>query len=105
MPAGFPGDVPIYPKARLTAGAGFVSTGQTSWGMEWETLDSVTKVQAFYEQNMSKGDWTISFAKKASDSFAATFGRKSNNAVTGTLASNSAGGVTRILMSLVAPLS
>ncbi|HKC19908.1 MAG TPA: hypothetical protein VKE27_09785, partial [Candidatus Dormibacteraeota bacterium] len=37
MPDGFPTDVPIYPKARLTAGASFTSTGQVTWGMEWET--------------------------------------------------------------------
>ena len=105
MPPGFPFDVPIYPKARLTAGASFVSSGQVSWGMEWETLDSVSKVQAYYAQNMNKGDWTITFATKSSDSFAATFARKSDSHINGTLSSNSANGVTKILMSLLSPSS
>ncbi len=104
-PPSFPGDVPTYPKARLTAAAGFPSSGPTSWGMEWETLDSVSKVQAYYAQNMSKGDWTITFATKSSDSFAATFARKSDSHINGTLSSNSANGVTKILMSLLSPSS
>ncbi len=81
------------------------SSGPTSWGMEWETLDSVSKVQAYYAQNMSKGDWTITFATKSSDSFAATFARKSDSHINGTLSSNSANGVTKILMSLLSPSS
>lgn len=105
MPPSFPGDVPIYPKARLTAAAGFPSSGPTSWGMEWETLDSVSKVQAYYAQNMNKGDWTIRFTTQSSDSFAATFARKSDSHINGTLSSNSSNGVTKILMSLLSPSS
>jgi len=105
MPPGFPSDVPIYPKARLTAGASFVSSGQVSWGMEWETLDSVAKVQAFYSDKLHQGDWTISVTGSGSNTFAATFSRKSNSHVLGTLASNGSSGVTKILMSLIAPAS
>jgi hypothetical protein len=101
MPAGFPADVPVYPKARLTSGAGFVSSGQASWGMEWQTLDAASKVQAFYASKMSQGDWTIAFSSTSASTFAATFKRKSSAAVTGTLAANSVDGLTRILMSLV----
>ena len=103
MPPSFPGDVPVYPKARLTAAAGFPSSGPTSWGMEWETLDSVSKVHAYYAQSMNKGDWTITFTTQSSDSFAATFARKSNSHVNGTLSSSSSNGVTKILMSLLSP--
>jgi hypothetical protein len=103
MPDGFPSDVPIYTKARLTAGAAFTSSGQVSWGMEWETLDSVDKVRAFYADKLNQGDWTIKFTKTATGTFAATFARKSNAQVQGTLTSNGSSGVTKILMSLVAP--
>ena len=103
MPPGFPSDVPIYPKARLTAGASFVSSGQVSWGMEWETLDTVAKVQTFYADKLSKGDWTITVTGSGANAFAATFSRKSDSHVMGTLASNGASGVTKILMSLIAP--
>jgi hypothetical protein len=105
MPPTFPGDVPIYPRARLTAAAGFPSSGPTSWGMEWETLDTVPKVQAYYAQNLNKGDWTITFTSSSSDSFAATFTRKSNRNINGTLSSNNSSGVTKILMSLLSPSS
>ncbi|TMD13261.1 MAG: hypothetical protein E6I96_11905 [Chloroflexi bacterium] len=100
-PAGFPSDVPTYPGSRLTAGASFVSSGQATWSMEWETLDAVAKVQAFYAGKMNRGDWTITFSSTSSTAFAATFARKSNSHVTGFLASSNASGVTKILMSLL----
>lgn len=103
MPAGFPTDVPIYPKAVLTAAAGFPSSGPTAWGMEWETLDGVDKVRAFYADKLNQGDWSITFTNAAAGTFAATFKRKSNEQVQGTLASNGSSGVTKILLSLVAP--
>ena len=103
MPAGFPGDIPVYTKARLTAGAAFRSDGQVSWGMEWQTLDGVDLVRAFYAQRLSQGDWSITFGTAPSGTFTATFTRKSNSQVQGTLASNRANGVTTISMSLAAP--
>lgn len=101
MPANFPADVPIYPGARLTAAARFTSSGQAAWSMEWETLDPVVKVQAFYADKMNQGDWKISFGATSSHAFMATFGRKSAGNVTGVLASNDDSGYTKILMSLV----
>jgi hypothetical protein len=103
VPSGFPGDVPVYTKARLTQGATFKSSGQVSWGLEWQTLDSVTKVQAFYADKLNHGDWTITFTTKASSSFSATFARKSNSNVQGTLGAGTGSGVTKISMTLVSP--
>jgi hypothetical protein len=103
MPAGFPSDVPIYPGARLTAGASFTSTGVVTWGMEWETLDSVDKVHAFYAEKFAQGDWTITFSGASSTVFTATFARKSNSHVTGALGGDGSSGVTKITMSLVNP--
>jgi hypothetical protein len=102
MPVSFPPDVPIYPGARLTAAAPFTSSGQATWSMEWETLDAVTKVRAFYADKMNQADWKISFANTSTNAFKATFGRRSDSRVTGTLASNDDSGYTKILMSLVA---
>jgi hypothetical protein len=105
IPPAFPADVPIYPKARLTAAAGFPSTAPTSWGMEWQTLDAVAKVQAYYTDNMSKGDWSLSVTGNAAGDFRATFGRKSTRGVLGTLEVTGSSGVTKILMSLVTSAS
>jgi hypothetical protein len=102
-PEDFPPDVPIYTGARLTSGASFTSTGQEAWGMEWETLDGVAKVQAYYAQHLNQGDWTITFKDSPSGTFTAVFSRKSNSKVAGTLAANADGGVTKILLSLVSP--
>jgi hypothetical protein len=101
MPPDFPRDVPVYPGARLTAAAGFPSSATTAWGMEWETLDSVAKVQAFYQQKMNQGDWKMAVSGSTKTAFAATFSRKSDSRVGGTLAANYNGGVTRIDLSLV----
>jgi hypothetical protein len=103
MPAGFPNDMPVYNKARLTAGAKFTSNGQVSWGMEWQTLDSVGKVQAFYADKMTQGDWTITFTNKATSTFSANFARKSNTSVQGTVGAGTGSGITRISLTLVAP--
>jgi hypothetical protein len=103
MPPGFPTDAPIYPGSRLTAGASFTSTGQVAWGMEWETLDSVDKVQAFYTTKFGQGDWTIKAGTGSSGSFVATISRKSNPHAEGNLAVASDNGVTKVLLSLVSP--
>ena len=103
MPSNFPADVPIYPGARLTAGASFESSGQVAWGIEWETADPVSRVQAFYARQMSQGDWSINFSSATNDRFAATFSRNSNSHATGTLVGDSGSGVTKILMSFKGP--
>jgi hypothetical protein len=100
MPAGFPPDVPIYTGARLTAGASFAANGVTTWGMEWETLDTVDKVQAFYASKLSQGDWTIQFSGNANGSFSAVFSRKSNSKFTGLVGADGSSGVTKVTLSL-----
>jgi hypothetical protein len=100
MPSGFPADVPIYPGARLTAAASFTGTGQTTWGMNWETPDGVAKVQAFYSSKLSQGDWNISFTGTTGGSFSATFNRKTNSKFGGILGADGSSGLTRISMSL-----
>jgi hypothetical protein len=102
MPEGFPADLPVYPKARLTAGASFTSTGQVAWGMEWETLDDPSKVETYYARQLSQGDWTLTVNKQTNGAvYAATFARKSNSHDKGTLAINSDSGVTTIALSLL----
>jgi hypothetical protein len=100
LPSGFPSDVPIYTDARLTAAATFTANGQTTWGMEWETLDSVDKVQAFYSSTLSQGDWTLQFSGTANGSFSAIFSRKSNSKFAGILGADGSSGVTKISLSL-----
>jgi len=103
MPPNFPTDMPVYPHARLTAGATFTSSGQVAWGMEWETLDGVDKVQSFYTTKLGQGDWTLKVSATSNGAFAATVSRKSNSHVEGSLAVVSDNGVTKILLSLISP--
>lgn len=103
MPPAFPAEVPIYPGARLTAGASFTSTGQMTWGMEWETLDSIQKVHDFYAGKLASGDWTIEFTASSGTAFAATFASKSNSQVKGALGADGTSGVTKISLYLAEP--
>ena len=103
MPPGFPSGVPVYPGARLTAGAAFTSTGEMTWGMEWETLDGVQKVHDFYAAKLASGDWSITFTASTGATFTATFTSKSNSEVKGVLGGDGSSGVTKIAMSLVTP--
>jgi hypothetical protein len=99
-PAAFPADVPVYPGARLTAGAAFSANGVTTWGIEWETLDSVDKVKAFYTSKLGQGDWTLQFSGGANGTFSAKFSRKSNPKFAGILGADGSSGITKISMSL-----
>ncbi|TME42813.1 MAG: hypothetical protein E6I61_01990 [Chloroflexi bacterium] len=103
MPAGFPADMPIYANSRLTAAASFTSTDEVAWGMEWESADATTKVQASFPKQFNQGDWTLNVTSNAPGAFAATLTRKSNSRVTGTLAIDNDVAVTKILLSLVSP--
>jgi len=105
MPVNFPADVPIYPGARLTAAATFSANGQTTWGMEWETLDGIDKVQAFYSSKLSQGDWNIQFSGTANGSFSAIFNRKSSTNFAGILGADASSGVTKISLSLATAAS
>jgi hypothetical protein len=100
MPAGFPADVPIYTGARLTSAAGFTSNGHATWGMEWETFDSVAKVTAFYTAKLNQGDWTLTFSGGANGAFSAVFARKSNSRVGGILGVDGSSGLTKISLAL-----
>ena len=101
MPPGFPSDFPVYPRARLTAAAPFTSTGQTAWGMEWETVDPQAKVADFYTKQLSQGDWVLTGTSTPNGEFAGTFSRKSDKNVQGTVGADRNGSVTKILVSLV----
>jgi hypothetical protein len=105
MPKGFPADVPIYPGSRLTAAATFTASGQTTWGMEWETLDGIDKVQAFYSSKLSQGDWNIQFSGTANGAFSAIFSRKSSSTFAGILGADASSGVTKISLSLASASS
>jgi hypothetical protein len=98
---GFPPDIPIYPKARLTAAASFASSGQTAWGMEWETADTAQAVDAYYLKQLNQGDWTLSITNQSAGAFAGKFARRSNSHDSGTLAINADTGVTTIALSFV----
>jgi hypothetical protein len=102
-PAAFPADVPVYPGARLISGAAFTSPGQVAFGMEWQTLDPVDKVQAFYKTKFSQGDWQINFNGSANQAFSANYARKSNPKVAGLLGGDGSSGITRITLSLLLP--
>lgn len=100
-PSGFPADVPVYPAARLTAGAAFAAAGQRTWGMEWETLDGTDKVEAFYASKFNQGDWTITVSSNSATAFSAAFTRKSDSKVGGLVGANTVNGITTISLSYV----
>ncbi len=99
MPPGFPPDVPIYPHARLTAEASFASSGKVTWGVEWETLDKLARIAAFYQKQLNQGDWTFNLSVSTATTFSGVVRRGSS--YTGTLAGDASTGVSKVLLSLV----
>ena len=103
MPIGFPSDFPTYPGARLTVAGQFTPDGTISWGLVWQTLDGPSKVQTFYIAKLKVGDWTLlTHTGTVNTSFSATFRRKSNSLVRGTLGVTASAGVTKISLVLTA---
>jgi len=98
MPKGFPSDFPIYPGARLTQASQVTNNGQTTWGVQWETLDGVDAVQGFYVKKLNEGDWTITYNGSSGGNFSAIFSRKSNQKDAGILAVELESDVTRITL-------
>jgi hypothetical protein len=98
MPAGFPPDVPIYPRARLIAEASFTSPGRVLWSMEWETLDKLARVLAFYQQQLSQSGWTFNLKASTGTTFSAV--AMHGTVYSAILAADATTGVTKILLSL-----
>jgi len=96
MPKAFPSDFPIYPGARLTRASQVTVNGQTSWGMEWESLDTLTAVQRFYMSKLNQGDWTLSFSGSNNGGYSAIFTRKSNSKDAGLLTIELESNVTHV---------
>jgi hypothetical protein len=85
MPNGFPSDFPVYSGARLTRANQVTANGQTTWGMEWETLDTLSAVQSFYMSKLNQGDWTLTYGGSGNGGYSAIFTRKSNTKDAGLL--------------------
>jgi hypothetical protein len=96
MPNGFPSDFPVYRGARLVRANQVTANGQTTWGMEWESLDDLAAVQTFYMSKLNQGDWTLSFGGAANGGYSAIFTRKSNAKDGGLLTVEPESGVTHI---------
>jgi hypothetical protein len=96
VPNGFPSDFPVYPRARLVRANQATANGQTTWGMEWETLDNLTAVQSFYMSKLNQGDWTLSFGGASNGGYSAIFTRKSNPKDAGLLTVEPESGITHV---------
>src|SRR3989475_9304261 len=78
MPPGFPSDVPIYTKARLTAGGSFLSNGQVSGGEEREPRASAAEARRQYQGKLQQHGLTHSVTNSGSNTLHAAFSWHSN---------------------------
>lgn len=102
-PTGFPADFPVYPGARLTAASQVLANSQTTWGVEWETLDGADAVRAFYEDKLSEGDWSVTYNGSTKAGYSAIISRRSNQKDAGILTVEPEAGVTHIALALGIP--
>ena len=96
IPNGFPSDFPVYPGSRLTHASQVTANGQTSWGMEWETLGTAAAVQTFYMTKLNQGDWTLPYSSSENGAYSAIFKRKSNSKDAGLLTVEIESNVTHV---------
>jgi hypothetical protein len=60
VPAGWPEDVAIYPDATIQySGTSAMNDGKSGFMMTLMTTDDVTKVTAYYAQQLSVNSWKI----------------------------------------------
>lgn len=103
LPAGFPTDFPIYRGAQLIAACSVAGSGSTQWSVQWQTDDNLNSVQEFYMSALDKNDWVLgNDSGDINTRFSATFQRKSNPNVKGSLEATNSGGPTKIALTLTA---
>ena len=68
LPDEFPSDFPIYPEAKLISS--WLADGEKTDGLSliWETEDAFSKVSNYYENELEKANWTLSFTSETEDS-------------------------------------
>jgi len=97
VPSDFPRDFPVYLGARPTYVGGDTSFGTTIWTMNWETIDSIDQVYAWYQTRLGQGDWTITSKTAGAGGDSISFARKSKSSCVGDLAiSQRYPGITQI---------
>lgn len=69
-----PNDFPVYPGAQLGSAYATSVGGCTSVQATWSTSDGADAVQAFYEDRLSSGDWTITSTANGRIDFESTSG-------------------------------
>src|SRR5438445_238056 len=93
----------VYAGARITAAKQVLANGQATWGVVWETLDSVDQVQSFYVSKLNEGDWTLTYNGSSTGTFSAIVSRRSNQKDAGILTVESESKVTHIALALGLP--
>ncbi len=59
-----PGDFPVYPGAHLDSAFATRSGGCTTVEAVWSTGDDAARVGAFYQDELSSGDWTLTDSRQ-----------------------------------------
>lgn len=76
-------------------------SGSTQWSVQWQTGDKLNPVQDFYMSALDKNDWVLgNDSGDMNTRFSATFQRKSNANVKGSLEVPNSGGPTKIALTL-----
>lgn len=76
-------------------------SGSTQWSVQWQTGDKLNPVQDFYMSALDKNDWVLgNDSGDINTRFSATFQRKSNANVKGSLEVTNSGGPTKIPLTL-----
>lgn len=68
LPDNFPSDFPIYPDVKLVSSWTAKGDGTDGLSLIWETEDSVSKVNDYYENELENAGWTLSFTSETEDS-------------------------------------
>jgi hypothetical protein len=100
--AEIPSDFPIYPGAHLDSAFATRAGGCTTVEAEWSTGDDATRVVAFYREQLSTGDWTLTDSTRSGSATVLDFKSSSGASPNGYLSVESTpySSTTRIMMTV-----
>lgn len=100
LPASFPKDFPVYPKAKLTSSWYSKTDKGNGVSVAWETSDSVNKVAEFYKDKLAKDGWKVSNSFDGEGSSTISFEKETSSGFVGIAATSEGKTMISVTLSL-----
>lgn len=87
-PPGYPGDIPVYPGAKIIASFSLSSAQGLTFFVLYSSPDPVSKIMTYYGKELDKDPWQVEGAQNSNTSTALHFSKPADPNVDGSLSIN-----------------